>query len=332
MEKYTYYFEIAKKIKTPLVIPKATNYVKYRLLKKKPVVKYYTPQIVAVNLINRCNLSCNYCAQAKDGVFKKPKEEMTLELIKEFFSHKLLKNCMLVDLLGGEPLLCKDIIPIVEYLSRKGFLTNTSTNGLLLANNIEKLRDAGITRVNVSVYPDNFNILKNSLSSINRIYQVHASYVLTKTILEKSKQSVFDVVDLAYSSGCKSLRFWMYRPLGKIPNNDEVVLDDSPIYKEFKEELMERYSDFVLFPQTVSRSYEKKCTQLWQRVSITPTGGIGICCGNFGHIKNKTICNNSFEEIFNCTQVVDIRKNLLDNSIPPLEECKNCNLLSETGW
>jgi molybdenum cofactor biosynthesis enzyme MoaA len=201
-----------------------------------------------------------------------------------------------------------------------------------LANKIKELKDAGITRINISIYPENFEILKSSLPEINKIYQVHTSYVLTKTMLENNQQYIFDVVDFSIASGCKSLRFWMYRSLGKIQSLDEIITEDSSAYKEFKTRAMEKYKNFVLFPQVVSNSKEKKCTQLWQRVNITPNGLLCPCCGNGNYIQNANLFSNNIEELYNCGQIVEMRKNLLDNSIPPLEMCKNCNLLTETGW
>ena len=333
MNKLNYYFEMVKKVRLPFIIPKAWNYLKYRIFRKLPIVKCYTPQIVSVMLINRCNLQCDYCGFVKDGLFKQPKHEMTLEIIKKIFSHKLCKNSLLVDLLGGEPLLCKDFIHIVKFLSTNGYLTNTSTNGLLLANHIKELKDAGITRINVSIYPENLEILKISLPRINKIYQVHTSYVLTKTILENNRQYISDIIDFAVGSGCKSLRFWMYRPLGIDKKSDEVIMGDSSAYKEFKAEIIEKYGKFILWPQVVvSDIQEKKCTQPWQRTNVAVDGSIALCCGDISNIENVNLFKSSFEEIFNCEQIMEIRSNLLNNSVPPLEVCKNCNLLTESGW
>jgi len=333
MNKINYYFQMVKKIKSPFIIPKAWNYFKYRIFRKSPAVKCYTPQIVSVMLINRCNLQCNYCGFVKDGIFKEPKQEMTLEIIKTVFSHKLCKNALLVDLLGGEPLLCKDLVYIVKFLAGNGYLTNISTNGLLLANTAKELKDAGISRINVSIYPENSEILRISLPRINKIYQVHASFVLTRSLLENNWRYIFDIIDFAAASGCKSLRFWMYRPLGMDKKTDEVIMGDSSVYKEFKAEVIGKYGKFILWPQvTVSNSQEKKCTQLWQRINIAVDGSIAPCCGDIANIENVNLFKNSFEEIFNCERIMEIRSNLLDNSVPPLEVCKNCNLLTERGW
>jgi MoaA/NifB/PqqE/SkfB family radical SAM enzyme len=285
-------------------------------------------------------LSCNYCGAVKDGAFKEPKYEMTIEMAQQLFSHKYLKRCLLVDLLGGEPLLCKDIVPIVKFLSSKGFLTNFSTNGLLLADKIEGLKEAGITRVNVSIYPGNFKVLSSSLPRINGVFQVHSSYVLTRTELETNQKRIFDVIDMVKSSCCKSLRFWMYRSRGSVPDYSEIITSDSVAYQEFLTKAREKYANFILFPQVVPSPLpenlnietKKICAQLWQRAIFSADGTVGLCCGAVGTIPNISLFSNSLEEIYNCEKMVEIRKNLLDSSAPPLEMCKNCNLLTEKGW
>ena len=149
---------MTKKVASLKMLPKAVNYLKYKLIKPKAVVNCYTPQIVGVMMTYKCNLRCGYCGLVKSGLVNEEKSEMTLDIIKRAFTHPILKNAVLVDLLGGEPLLCNDFIEIVAFLSSCGHLTNTSTNGLLLADKIADLKKAGITRINVSIYPENIDI------------------------------------------------------------------------------------------------------------------------------------------------------------------------------
>jgi organic radical activating enzyme len=332
MNKLDFYLDMAKKIRSPLIVPKMWNYLKYKTLKRNPVVKCYTPAMAVMFLINRCNLSCNCCGFVNEGLFKGPRQEMSLEIIKEAFSHKLLKNCLVVDLIGGEPLLCKDFVPIVKFLSGRGYLTMTSTNGLLLPNKIKEIKSAGITRINVSIYPENIKILKDSLPWINKVYQVHTSGVLTKELLENNQQYLFDILDHSINSGCKSLRFYMGDQLSKKQKLDEFVNVDFSVYREFKENVTKKYKKFVFWPQALSDSREKRCAYLWQAVYILADGLMRICCGTMECIKNVNFFSNSFEEIYNGEHMVEMRKNLLNNSIPPLEICKHCNRLTDTGF
>jgi MoaA/NifB/PqqE/SkfB family radical SAM enzyme len=331
MNRFDYYFDMASKIRSPFVVSKIWNYFKYKTLKRCSVVRRYVPPIASIYLINRCNLQCNYCGFVKDGTFRQPKQEMTLETIKRAFSHKLLKNCLVADLLGGEPLLCRDIVPIVNFLSQKGYFTNMPTNGLLLGKKIGDLKNAGIARINVSIYPENFETLKNSLPQINKVYRVHTSCVLTKTMLENDSQYIFDLINLSVDSGCKSLRFHIYIPMSKHQSSDDVVTMDFAVYNEFKAKAMEKHKNFIFWPEEKRRE-EKRCPYLWQNTNILPDGSLRLCCASMDVIKGVNLFENSLDEIYNSKQLVGMRENFLDNSVPPLEMCKGCYKLVETGW
>jgi len=335
MNKLTYYWEMARKATSLKIVPKSLNYLKYRFYKQKPVAKHYTPQIVGLMTTQKCNLRCGYCGLAREGILE-GKSEMTIDFIKSAFSHPLLKNVILVDLLGGEPLLCNDIIEIVAFLSSRGCLINTSTNGLLLADKIVSLKEAGITRINVSIYPENINILKNTLKSINDVFLVHTSYVLTRSQLEKNTQEILEIIEMSRSSGCKSHRFWMFRPQGKNPNFNEVVTEDLPAYRSLKSQVENNYKDYVLWPAVLSAPQKitggGKCRQLWQRTGIGVDGKISICCGNIPPLSGVNIFTSTLDEIYNHPFVIELRKNLLDKSITVPSICQTCNLLNETGW
>jgi len=260
---------------------------------------------------------------------------MTIGIVKSVQSHPLLRNAILFDLLGGEPLLCNDLTEIVAFLASCGYLTNITTNGLLLANKISDLKKAGISRIGVSVYPENINILRKTLKDINKIFPVHTSYVLTRSQLEKNPQEIIEIVEMTKNLGCKSMRFWMFNPQGKNPDLNEIVVDD---YCSFFQQVNNKFKEYILWPTAVNASKSemenKKCRYLWQKIIINAKGEIIFCCGNGITliIPNVNIFTSTCDEIYNHPSVIEIRKNLLDKSIPAPEICKTCNLLNETCW
>jgi len=74
MSKLNYYFEMSKRAVSPKMLPKAINYLKYKLNKPTPVVNCYTPQIVGLMMINQCNLRCGYCGLTRDGILDEEKK------------------------------------------------------------------------------------------------------------------------------------------------------------------------------------------------------------------------------------------------------------------
>jgi MoaA/NifB/PqqE/SkfB family radical SAM enzyme len=326
--------------------PKVWNYLKYRAYprRERTAVQRYTPQICSLALTKRCNLNCGYCnvaAQLRDGRGGNWREhEVNLPLVRRIFENPLFGNCILVDLLGGEPLLVNDLDSIVAFLSGRGHLINTSTNGLLLRARIASLKRAGISRINVSFYDENRAVLERDLPGINAVFPVHASIVLLNSQIEAGGEKVLDLARFVRETGCLSLRFWMYRPMGVDPRAEEVIRDDSAAYLDFKRRMERALPHFCLWPAVVRPAppppaiVKKLCVQPWQRVGCDARGTVGICCGTEATLEGEE--GNLFASppdiVFNHPTLVSLRRRLLDPASDPPEMCRTCNLLQEPGW
>src|SRR5258706_496304 len=106
-----------------------------------------------LSVTDRCNLRCEYCMPDDDYVWL-PREDVlhfeeTSALVDAFLSLGVDK----VRLTGGEPLLRRDVPALVRMLSVKPGLRDLAltTNGVLLADQIDALRDAGLGRITVSL-------------------------------------------------------------------------------------------------------------------------------------------------------------------------------------
>ena len=106
-----------------------------------------------ISLTERCNLRCHYCMPA-DGVELTPSPQLLtnaeiLRLANLFVSSGVNK----IRLTGGEPTVRKDIEDICLELSKlKGLRTLTmTTNGITLARKLPKLKECGLTSVNISL-------------------------------------------------------------------------------------------------------------------------------------------------------------------------------------
>lgn len=340
MSHLSYYIEMLKRIRPLQAAPKVWNYIKYRSLPRKAVtsVRLYTPQIASLLLTIRCNLNCGYCNVAKirqEGNKDWRENEANLEKVKRIFTNPLFSNCLLVDLLGGEPLLIKDLAQIVAYLTERGHITNTSTNGLLLADRIADLKRAGISRINVSLYDENRSVIERDLAKINRIFPVHMSLVLLRSMIEKQPEKLLEMARFVHDEGCLSLRFWMYRPMGVNPQPEEIIVDTHPTYLEFRRRMDDALPGFCIWPAAVNiKAVKKVCPQLWQRVGCDVLGNMGICCGTNSTLQglNSNLFEGSPDDVFNHPTLVDMREKLIDPELDPPDVCKTCNLLGEPGW
>jgi len=105
-----------------------------------------------VSVTDRCNFRCTYCMPA-DGLAWMPKPEiLTFEEITRAVRVFLSLGVRTVRLTGGEPLLRRDAVHLVEMLAALGIPDlSMTTNGFTLASHADALARAGLGRINVSV-------------------------------------------------------------------------------------------------------------------------------------------------------------------------------------
>jgi uncharacterized Fe-S cluster-containing radical SAM superfamily protein len=337
--KLSYYYEMGRRVHPLRAAPKVWNYLKYRSLKKESTssTRRYTPQIASVMLTKRCNLACAYCSAG--NLINQPgsawrASEATLSSIQRIFSNPLFANCLLVDLLGGEPLLVKDLEVIVAYLVERGHVVNMATNGVSLRSRIAGLKRAGISRINVSLYDETWQALERDLPAINAIFPVHTSIVLLRSVLEQGPSSLLEMARSVQQAGCCSLRFYVYRPIGLKPKPEEIIDDVLPAYVAFRKQLDQALPGFCLWPAAPRPGLQKRCPQLWQRISCDVSGAMGICCGTDRYLQgpHANLFNSAPDDVFNHPTLVSMREQLLDPGRAPPDMCKTCNLLGEPGW
>lgn len=104
-----------------------------------------------LSVTDECNLRCVYCLPDTGARFLPHDQLMTVpELLRVArIAHDL--GITSLRLTGGEPLLRKEILEIVEGIARIGFDDlSMTTNGMRLAPIAQSLADAGLLRVNIS--------------------------------------------------------------------------------------------------------------------------------------------------------------------------------------
>lgn len=104
-----------------------------------------------LSVTDQCNLRCVYCLPEHGARFVKPDKLLTVDELLRIarIAHDL--GITSVRLTGGEPLLRREILSIVEGVAAIGFddLAMT-TNGMRFAPLAGSLADAGLQRVNIS--------------------------------------------------------------------------------------------------------------------------------------------------------------------------------------
>ena len=106
-----------------------------------------------ISVTDRCNLRCLYC-MPEDGVVWKPHEAMlTLEEIERFVRIAACEGLKRIRLTGGEPLVRLGIADLVNAITLSPGIESVAmtTNGILLSKMAQTLKNAGLSRVNISL-------------------------------------------------------------------------------------------------------------------------------------------------------------------------------------
>ena len=104
-----------------------------------------------ISVTDRCNLRCVYCMPEVGMTFLAPGELLSFDEIVRVATVAASVGVTSLRLTGGEPLVRKGLVSLVERLSGIGFRDlSLTTNGMLLAPVAASLASAGLTRVNIS--------------------------------------------------------------------------------------------------------------------------------------------------------------------------------------
>ena len=117
-----------------------------------------------LSVTDRCNLRCQYCMPEQDYVWLPRGDILTFEEIDTLVDVFTDVGVDRVRITGGEPLLRKNLPNLIALLARKTAIEDLAltTNGMLLADQVETLRAAGLPRITVSLdtlHTDRFKAL-----------------------------------------------------------------------------------------------------------------------------------------------------------------------------
>ena len=106
-----------------------------------------------ISVTDRCNLRCMYCVPHDRISWLSHAEILRYEEILRIVEVGVKLGISKVRITGGEPLVRKGVIGFLEALSRVSGISELTltTNGVSLAEHVERIRAAGIRRLNISL-------------------------------------------------------------------------------------------------------------------------------------------------------------------------------------
>lgn len=110
-------------------------------------------QYLRVSVTDKCNLRCVYCMPLEGLPWLHREQLLTYEEIERIVRAMASMGLERVRITGGEPLVRRDVHELVKLLAAVPEIRDLSlsTNAVLLAEQAEALREAGVQRLNVSL-------------------------------------------------------------------------------------------------------------------------------------------------------------------------------------
>jgi cyclic pyranopterin phosphate synthase len=105
-----------------------------------------------VSVTDRCNLRCKYCMPPEGVKLADRQETLSYEEILEVIRVAKSIGITHIRITGGEPLVRKDLPSLVQRIKELGIPDiSMTTNGVLLQEYAQKLKESGLDRVNISL-------------------------------------------------------------------------------------------------------------------------------------------------------------------------------------
>ncbi|MCS7099553.1 MAG: radical SAM protein, partial [Sulfolobales archaeon] len=155
----------------------------------------------------RCNYSCIYCH--REGLDSSD-EELSPEDWDFLVSAVVKLGFKFYKITGGEPLLYRGVVEVVESIRKYGGIPSITTNGYLLKEFAKPLSRAGVDHVNVSLHSlrrDVYTALTGSdaldrvLAGVREALECGIKLKINYLVLKPNLGEVADLLDFASSSG-----------------------------------------------------------------------------------------------------------------------------------
>ena len=261
-----------------------------------------------LSVTDRCNLRCTYC-MAEDMTFMPKSKVLSLEemtLVSQSFVDLGVEK---IRLTGGEPLVRNGVVDLAKQLGKMPGLRELvmTTNGVLLDKFARPLRDAGVSRINISIDSlrderfktlTRFGKLDDVLRGIDAARDAKFDKIKLNAVVLKgtNDDEIVELTQFAVDKGL-DISFIEEMPLGEIDGHEriETAIESRSIREQLSDHFLFQSSDYkdpasgpsrylkvansdskVGFISPMSDNFCGNCN----RVRVTAEGRLLLCLGN----------------------------------------------------
>ncbi len=180
-----------------------------------------TVNYLRVSVTERCNFRCQYCMPEKPFSWVPKENLLSFEELFLFIKAAMDEGVNKIRITGGEPLLREDLDKFIKMINDHNPNVDLAmtTNGFLLPEAAQRLKDAGLKRLNISL--DSLksdvaakiaqkDVLSHVLEGIDKALEVGLKVKLNMVPLKGiNDDEIVDILDYAQDRGMK-IRFIEY--------------------------------------------------------------------------------------------------------------------------
>ena len=278
-----------------------------------------------LSVTDRCNLRCTYC-MAEDMTFLPKSRVLSLEEMTTIAEAFVALGVEKIRLTGGEPLVRNGVVTLAQNLAKLDGLTELvmTSNGVLLDKFAQPLRDAGMSRINISIDSlredrfktlTRFGNLKDVLRGIDAALDAGFEKIKLNAVVLKgtNDDEVVGLTQFAIDKGL-DISFIEEMPLGEIDGHSrvETALDNRSIRQQLEDNFSLEQSDFsdpasgpsrylkvansdskVGFISPMSDNFCGSCN----RVRVTAEGLLLLCLGNEHSLDLREVVRNNSDDL-----------------------------------
>ncbi len=313
----------------------------------KPFVR---PDVLQLTVTTRCNLRCKTCNIYEHS--SKPEEELSINEMKSIIRQAYLWGIPTLSILGGEPLLRSDIIPLIEYAKHFGMEVQITTNATLINKELaDKLVDLGLDSVSMSLDGSTAE-LHDKIRGIKGTFSRAVHGIKTLVYAKQRKKSKKPWVSVGFTlenENCSDLSNFLKfakrigvnsitcMPYVQDISNMKLKSDSDPLWipaekiGKLKSDLKKidsfdsrdfvyKPKNFYLIPSYFQRElkpHEWKCFVGFMRFNVAPDGNVMMCGDVIGNVREE----KNIISIWESKKAQAARINAVNCTNPCLQDC-----------
>jgi len=284
---------------TPGLSKPLANTMSRRLISN--ILQESLPGMVNVGVTDICNAKCEHCSFYNNAMHRPEKKTISKEEMK-----KILKDCQdfgisVINFVGGEPLLNKDLPELISSLNKDKSVSSVYTNGWYLKDKAKSLKDAGTMMVITSLdstdpeQHDQFRrlpgLFNKAIEGIKECQRVGLLTGISTTIVQKDLENgnFEKMIEFAKDMKVNELIVFDTMSVGMYSHREDLLRNKIDFHKLF--EIVDKYNKNKNYPGIFCYAHFRSqmafgCTAGKGYFYITPYGEMCPCDFNATRIGN----------------------------------------------